>query len=45
MTDRTGVCSVGRMAHTDLPPTLTGVPALTLRLIGSDERPRFDQLL
>ena len=45
MADRTGVCSVGRMAHTDLPPTLTGVPALTLRLIGSDERPRFDQLL
>jgi hypothetical protein len=33
------------MAHTDLPPTLTGVPALTLRLIDSDERPRFDQLL
>ncbi len=45
MADRTGVCSVGRMAHTDLPPTLTGVPVLTLRLIGSDERPRFDQLL
>lgn len=43
--DLTGVCSVGRMAHTDLPPTLTGVPALTLRLIDPAERPHFDQLL
>jgi len=33
------------MAHPDLPPTLPGVPTLTLRLLGSDERPRFDQLL
>ena len=33
------------MAHLNLPPTLSGVPALILRLIHSDERPRFDQLL
>jgi hypothetical protein len=33
------------MAHTDLPATLTGVPALTLRLLAPEERPHFDQLL
>jgi len=45
LADRGEVCSVGRMVHPDLPPTLTGVPALTLRLIDPDERPHFDQLL
>ncbi len=45
MADRTGMCSVGRMAHSDLPATLPGVPALTLRLLAPGERPRFDHLL
>jgi hypothetical protein len=40
-----GVCSAGRMAHTDLPATLPGVPALIVRLIHPDERRWFDQLL
>ncbi|HEX9785835.1 MAG TPA: hypothetical protein VGA56_24295, partial [Opitutaceae bacterium] len=33
------------MSPTDLPPPLPGVPALELRLLLPEERPRFDQLL